>query len=86
MFSHPEPVKKEITVFVVKPDAVKAGKVEEIIAKVRREEICSGGWEYSAIRYVGCRWRSLATKCWLRKRDFCLRKKQWSFTSSMRGQ
>ena len=30
-------MKKEVTVLVVKPDAVKAGKVEEIISKVERE-------------------------------------------------
>ena len=45
MLSHLEPVKKEITVFVVKPDAVKAGKVEEIISKVERE----GGRENTCI-------------------------------------
>ena len=37
LFCHAEPVHKQFTVMVIKPDAVQAGKVEEILEKVKSE-------------------------------------------------
>jgi hypothetical protein len=34
LYTPPVPTKKEVTLMIIKPDAVKAGKVDEIIEQV----------------------------------------------------
>ena len=69
-FPFAEPTPKQYTVLLIKPDAVQAGKVDEIIEKVGLYFCFSEHYHVLllCINYLS-RWSRKAMRYWLRKRD-----------------